>query len=1253
VHGVTGPEGLAVSDLMGERGVMAFGAAALKLGWIVRRQHESDQGIDAQVEKVEFVKCKSGPAKEVSTGRLIAVQIKSGESWFRRATKTGGWWFSFAERERNLWLNHALPVIVAMYHPDHDQVYWQRISAATITKAKTRYRVEVPATQTVATAGEAWTELSSGDERRAESRFQLSLQGVSPTIAKGLSARPESERADAAVLAMHLADGRMNPKGTAAALLTAKPRWITDNAGWAWGLVAHYCSDHDLMVLAADAFELSAQACDGDIKTRALVAAASHRAASDREAAKALVELADANGGEPVLRAAARSIALAGADDPHGGWMLDPSLVAGGPAVDASAAAQRLLCGRARARQQLDDAVEHAENALKLDPLSSETMVLAADCVLGRWSTRAAKTADLLRGIELLRQALAQRKAWAGPVREIRRDLARSLAMAGEFDEVLRLALPPPGGDAEAADLDPVVLRIGAHVADELGRTEALDQAVSLMGDTPEDRLAKAQSGALDLSLEEMTELRLAGLDAAEKAADYTEIAQQGVALCSDGVDVVDRLRPYVDQGVLPMSMLRLCSALALIPSGGLDAALPALRELAKTDGIAAEHLLGRLRQAGRFAEAAEQARQLFEITNAAPYLLQQARALIGAKDIERAVDVSTQAIALNDIRPHDRADLLTFLGAITGEKEDWALGERYFRQALELVERPGPNLVWNMVVCQVQQGRIAKAAQTVAKYHPPVRDKRDAELWLRANAASIWNERTAFEAFALAQRFDDPKLSTALVGAIVTRTHGVGGAAEQDDELEARRRAAQGAVPGELHRQAFEFIEQLVDRYGDETGITVLKGTDEELLDQMVEQLKDATAVDPARREIITMARDGRIPLGLVAAAFGRCHSALEVQRVLGIRLAGAIADDEHEVEVAAAQSALNKSVVLDPATVVTLTWLTDPDAFTGHFVGLLVPPAAMLDLHRLSDDVRGMAGSPGSLRWDEDLAQVVMIDLSDEEFMRLLDRAESVQRYVDRLAVRSPGPATVYAELRKDETQAPWLDVLQLTADEQAVLWSDDLGMRRAARAVGVTAFGTPALVDALRDNAIAASTTADEVTAAITLAVSRNLELARDHVVDLMLGLEDVLVLADGDGWKPRAGAVAIARPSFWMWNDRALTVLKLIYKRARADAPDSLVEWQMAAMHGAAQLAQPEAAAAVLAILALVGFGEAPNDLERADALRRARGVATKLGLPDPAGGLPRAARILADGSEGDDPATLVKRILGLVEDGVPT
>ncbi|WP_408954255.1 DUF4365 domain-containing protein, partial [Kribbella solani] len=53
------------------------------LGWLFREQPTEDYGIDAQVEIVDGDKVR---------GRLLAFQIKSGESWFDQPT-AGGWWF--------------------------------------------------------------------------------------------------------------------------------------------------------------------------------------------------------------------------------------------------------------------------------------------------------------------------------------------------------------------------------------------------------------------------------------------------------------------------------------------------------------------------------------------------------------------------------------------------------------------------------------------------------------------------------------------------------------------------------------------------------------------------------------------------------------------------------------------------------------------------------------------------------------------------------------------------------------------------------------------------------------------------------------------------------------------------------------------------------------------------------------------------------------------------------------------------------
>lgn len=53
-----------------------------RLGWIFREQPIEDYGIDAHVEVVE---------NNTPTGTLIALQIKSGKSWFKEKTAKSCW----------------------------------------------------------------------------------------------------------------------------------------------------------------------------------------------------------------------------------------------------------------------------------------------------------------------------------------------------------------------------------------------------------------------------------------------------------------------------------------------------------------------------------------------------------------------------------------------------------------------------------------------------------------------------------------------------------------------------------------------------------------------------------------------------------------------------------------------------------------------------------------------------------------------------------------------------------------------------------------------------------------------------------------------------------------------------------------------------------------------------------------------------------------------------------------------------------
>lgn len=93
-----------------------------ELEWIFREQPTDDYGIDAQFEVVEG---------NMPTGRLVAVQIKSGESYFQNEDTTG-WWFWLKQDDLEYWLKHALPVVVIIYDPSGKEAFWAAVDRRTI-----------------------------------------------------------------------------------------------------------------------------------------------------------------------------------------------------------------------------------------------------------------------------------------------------------------------------------------------------------------------------------------------------------------------------------------------------------------------------------------------------------------------------------------------------------------------------------------------------------------------------------------------------------------------------------------------------------------------------------------------------------------------------------------------------------------------------------------------------------------------------------------------------------------------------------------------------------------------------------------------------------------------------------------------------------------------------------------------------------------------------------------------------------------
>lgn len=115
-------------------GVSKIQAFFSDCGWLFREQLVEDYGVDAQVEIV---------LDDEPIGKLLAIQIKSGESYFEKTTPKGVV-FRFPERHKTYWLNFSIPVIIILYNPDSDMLLWQVISDKTVKDAGNSYKIIVP-----------------------------------------------------------------------------------------------------------------------------------------------------------------------------------------------------------------------------------------------------------------------------------------------------------------------------------------------------------------------------------------------------------------------------------------------------------------------------------------------------------------------------------------------------------------------------------------------------------------------------------------------------------------------------------------------------------------------------------------------------------------------------------------------------------------------------------------------------------------------------------------------------------------------------------------------------------------------------------------------------------------------------------------------------------------------------------------------------------------------------------------------------
>lgn len=118
-------------DSTADEGIFVVGRIFNRdFGWAYRPQPFADFGIDAHVEI-----CEEGEP----TGEIIFLQIKSGTSYFQESTE-GGYVFRGSERHCKYWMRLPVPVLLVMYNPFSEIVYWQLISSRTVFPTNTGFK---------------------------------------------------------------------------------------------------------------------------------------------------------------------------------------------------------------------------------------------------------------------------------------------------------------------------------------------------------------------------------------------------------------------------------------------------------------------------------------------------------------------------------------------------------------------------------------------------------------------------------------------------------------------------------------------------------------------------------------------------------------------------------------------------------------------------------------------------------------------------------------------------------------------------------------------------------------------------------------------------------------------------------------------------------------------------------------------------------------------------------------------------------
>src|SRR5260370_9496677 len=233
---------------------MGVGAAMVEFsswGWAFRSQYVKDYGIDAHTEPFD------GPHQP--SGRLLALQIKAGDSYCREEAD-GAWWYRGENKHLRYWLGHVLPVLVVLYNPDSKTLYWQHVTEDRVEYTDREWKIVIPRHQ-VLSAGAAAELRAIADAAPGASEDPVANSlPLLPPSATAVLRRAQAIDPDGTMrLARLLARGREQPRLTVQTILAAQPSCLPGANGLFEAAIGASANEHRHQDLALEAFSRAAE----------------------------------------------------------------------------------------------------------------------------------------------------------------------------------------------------------------------------------------------------------------------------------------------------------------------------------------------------------------------------------------------------------------------------------------------------------------------------------------------------------------------------------------------------------------------------------------------------------------------------------------------------------------------------------------------------------------------------------------------------------------------------------------------------------------------------------------------------------------------------------------------------------------------------------------------------------------------------------------------------------------------------------